>query len=56
MRRRPWVQREIAASWILIDLRRWRDDHRTRQAITDLATCHALWNLPARQPRKETGQ
>jgi len=56
VRRGPWVQREIAARWILLDLDRWRADHRMRQAITDLNTCHALWRLPARQPRKETGQ
>lgn len=54
MSRAERVLREIAARHILLDLVRWRADHRTRQAITDLDTCHALWRLPARQPRKET--
>ncbi|MEU2236125.1 hypothetical protein [Streptomyces vietnamensis] len=57
MRRAAWVQREITASLILADLRRWRADHHTRQAITDLDTYQAIWQIPAHQPiRKETGQ
>ncbi|MGW4050848.1 hypothetical protein ACWENA_08440 [Streptomyces sp. NPDC004779] len=56
MRRSARLQRETAARWILIDLARWQADHRMRQAITDLNTCHAIWRLPAQQPRKETGQ
>ncbi|MEW5658294.1 hypothetical protein ABGT92_23610 [Streptomyces cinereoruber] len=42
---RPWL-RHYAAQQILADLTRWRSER-------DRRTCEALWNLPARQTRKE---
>ena len=56
MRRSERRSREIAAHWILLDLARWQADYRMQQTRTDLTTCLALWQMPPRQPRKETEQ
>ncbi|MFE0647444.1 hypothetical protein ACFVZH_02485 [Streptomyces sp. NPDC059534] len=52
-RREADCWRKLAALRILADLDDWRAIRRMREAVESLELCQALWQIPARQPRKE---